>query len=145
MKFQAILPPKPAGRFEREVATLSKKFPALRTDLAALFEDLVGPPSKPIPWGTRVVRLRGLGEVQEGLKVRMPSSDMGKGSSKAFRVVLLQRAPDHWQPITLFAKGEQEDIPPKELLAAIAEELAEPEEQATENEPDKKPPQEPTS
>ncbi len=136
MKFLAIVPPKPGGRFERGVAALSKKFPALSADLASLFADLVGPPSKPIPWGTRVVRLRGLGQGQEGLKVRMPSSDMGKGSSKAFRVILVQRQADHWQPVALYAKGDQEDIPLKEVLAAIDEEFVLPEPAAVEPQPE---------
>lgn len=123
MHFAVILSPRPGGSFEKKAERLVRKFPNLKADLAAAWAELVGPPSVPIPSGQRVVVMQRTAP-DVVLKVRVPSSDMGKGASGGFRVVLLQRQPDHWQPILIYPKNEQEDVKPAEVRKAIEEETA---------------------
>ena len=121
MQFAGILSPRTGGSFEKKADRLGRKFPNLKADLAAAWAELVGPPPVPIPSGQRVVVMQRTAP-DVVLKVRVPSSDMGKGASGGFRVVLLQRQPDHWQPILIYPKNEQEDVKPAEVRKAIEEE-----------------------
>jgi hypothetical protein len=125
VRFIAILSPRHGGSFEKKVSRLTRKFPNLQADLTTAWAELVGPPPVPIPSGQRVVVMQRTAP-HVVLKVRVPSSDMGKGASGGFRVVLLERQPDHWQPILIYPKNEQEDVQPSEVLKAAVEETAEP-------------------
>jgi hypothetical protein len=133
VRFAGILTPRPGSAFDKQQARLLRKHPSLLTDLAAAWAELLGPPPVPVPCGQRVVVLQRTAP-HVVLKVRVASSDMGKGSSGGFRVVLLERQPDHWQPLLIYPKNEQEDISPAELRRAIRDET-EPVEPEAEPEP----------
>lgn len=124
MRFSAILTPRPGGALEKKLNRLARKFPSIQADLAATWAELMGPPPVPIPSGQRVVVMQRTAP-NVVLKVRVASSDMGKGASGGFRVVLLERQPDHWQPVLIYPKNEQEDVSPAEVRKAILEETAE--------------------
>lgn len=124
MPFSAILTPRPGGALEKKIHRLARKFPSIQADLATTWAELVGPPPVPIPSGQRVVVMQRTAP-HVVLKVRVASSDMGKGASGGFRVVLLERQPNHWQPILIYPKNEQEDVSPAEVRKAILEETAE--------------------
>lgn len=125
MRFTAILSPRQGGSFEKKANRLARKFPNLQADLTTAWAELVGPPPVPIPSGQRVVVMQRTAP-HVVLKVRVPSSDMGKGASGGFRVVLLERQPGYWLPILIYPKNEQEDVQPSEVLKAAVEETAEP-------------------
>lgn len=128
MRFAGILTPRPGCSFDKQQGRLARKHPHLLADLAAAWAELCGPPPVPIPCGQRVVVMQRTAP-HVLVKVRVASSDMGKGSSGGFRVVLMEREPGHWRPLLIYPKNEQEDVSPAELRRAIRDETepAEPE------------------
>jgi hypothetical protein len=145
VRFAVLLRPRPGSAFDKHLARLLRKHPSLLADLATAWAELIGPPPVPIPCGQRVVVMQRTAP-HVVLKVRVASSDMGKGASGGFRVVLLERQPDQWQPILIYPKNEQEDISPTELRRALRDETeaAEPEPEPS-TAPDEDPPAAPAA
>jgi hypothetical protein len=94
-------------QFSRSLKDLERSFPNIRRDLEALFNRLesIGPrPNRSIGQGV--------------YKERCPSSDMRKGQSGAFRVLILRRRID-LIPLIIYAKADREDITPEEIQGLV--------------------------
>lgn len=91
-----------ADHFKRQIKTYTKKYRSIAEDIADLLD--------------RFDR-RGAQDLGRGLfKVRVKSSNIPRGKSKSFRVIVFVVEVDLLiAPIALYFKGDQEDISKKEL------------------------------
>lgn len=100
--------------FEKKLKKMNHKYPRIAEDYRDLLDELEKDPFV----GDR---LRGcIGPV---FKIRMASRDMQKGKSGGFRVIYLIKA-DSFQVflITLYSKGERENIHVKEINEILKKE-----------------------
>ncbi len=95
-------------KFEKELKRLSKKFPSLKADFAALLKSLKEDPSQGTSLGN------------DCYKVRMAITSKGKGKSGGARVITcfkIIRGTVYL--LTIFDKSDQENIADKELSALL--------------------------
>jgi len=116
VKFTSVSKPA-ADSFERCIAQLEKKYPSVRADVEAAFDNLVRKEA-PIPWPPNIVFVPGLGRVV--IKTRVASSDQESGKSGGFRVMLVADG-QAWNPFVIYAKAKRGDVPKKELLELLAD------------------------
>ena len=101
----------PTPTFQKDVKTLKKKFRRIVTDLEELNEILT---DKPL-YGDAIPGLDG-----KVFKLRLASSDMGKGKSGSFRIIYYLLAPDKTiYLLTIYAKAYKENIDPIEIKALL--------------------------
>jgi len=94
----------PTPPFERELKQLSKKYPSIKKDLAALADQLLKEPKMGVPLGN------------DCYKVRMAISSKGKGKSGGARVIthIAVIQSNIFLP-SIYDKSEAENISDKEL------------------------------
>lgn len=74
----------------------------------------------PVSLSANITRVPGLG--RDVLKVRVGSSDQKKGASGGFRLLLARVTLEGaWQPIAIYPKAHQADMPRKDILRALEE------------------------
>ena len=101
----------PTPTFQKDVKTLKKKFRRIVTDLEELDDMLTDNPL----CGDAIPGLDG-----KVFKLRLASSDMGKGKSGSFRVIYYLLAPDKTiYLLTIYAKAYREDIDTSEIKALL--------------------------
>lgn len=100
--------------FEKKLKKLRRKYPRITDDYRDLLDELEKNPFV----GDRLREC--IGPV---FKIRMASQDMQKGKSGGFRVIYLVKA-DSFQVflITLYPKGERENINAKEINEILKKE-----------------------
>jgi mRNA-degrading endonuclease RelE of RelBE toxin-antitoxin system len=100
MSFEVITTP----NFDREAKRLAKKYPSLKHDLAQLFTELTTDPSKGIPLGKDVY------------KIRLSIASKGKGRSGGARVITCVRwTGETIYPFSIYDKGDKDSVSDKEL------------------------------
>ena len=103
MSYEIYLP----QTFQKCIRHLKKKFPRIKDDLLILFQDLQKDPQigDAIPGWNRKV-----------WKIRIPSRDLKRGKSGAFRVIYAWASGDRiLYPLFVYFKGEKEDITKAEI------------------------------
>ncbi|MEW6285266.1 MAG: type II toxin-antitoxin system RelE/ParE family toxin [Chloroflexota bacterium] len=110
--------PKPAvnifftPEFKRNVRTLAKKYPHIRSDVQPLIEQLQR--------GERVgAQVQGTGYTI--FKVRIRNSDIARGKSGGYRVIYYLQTQASVILITIYSKIEQSDISPAKIRKILAE------------------------
>lgn len=98
-----LVPP----QFSRSLRDLERTYRNIRRDLEALFSKLESTGPRPN---------RSIG--QRVFKERCASSDMQRGQSGGFRVLILRRGTD-LIPLFIFAKADRENITPEEIRNLI--------------------------
>jgi hypothetical protein len=98
VKVGVVRPAKPNGPFERSLRGLGRAYPNAGADVGRGLADLVG---RDIPQPPNLALVPGIGRTI--LKVRVASSDMQRGRSGGFRVLLVHRGEDAWTPILAYA------------------------------------------
>jgi mRNA-degrading endonuclease RelE of RelBE toxin-antitoxin system len=94
--------------FLSEAKKLSKKYPSLKNDIAALAGTLVNDPMKGTPVGKNI------------FKIRMAIGSKGKGKSGGSRVITWVRVVSTTvYLVSIYDKSEQADISDKELKERI--------------------------
>jgi hypothetical protein len=102
--------------FKRNLQALQLKHPRVIIDLREAFDRI-----EQAPTAACSARRMQLGTNHEVYKYRCKSSDAQKGSNKAYRIIALyERQMNLLTPLALYLKSDAEDIPAKEVLAAIA-------------------------
>jgi mRNA-degrading endonuclease RelE of RelBE toxin-antitoxin system len=119
VKLGSIRPAKSGGPFERSLAALGRRYPNTRVDVDRDLSAMVG---RDLPAPPTLSLVPGVGRTV--LKIRVASSDMQRGRSGGFRVLLAHRGNDEWSPILVYAKADREDVPRSEVLKAALEEEA---------------------
>ena len=107
MKYKII----PSEYFKQQVRELSKVYPGIRKDLKELSAILKENPKAGKPLGKKVY------------KIRLKSSDIGKGKRSGYRVI--SYVIDELQKIrllTIYAKPRKANISDKEILAILKKE-----------------------
>ncbi|WP_262245564.1 type II toxin-antitoxin system RelE/ParE family toxin [Parapedobacter soli] len=95
--------------FERDFKKLAKKYPSLKSDLAALIQSLKDEPEQGTPLGKACY------------KIRMAIKSKGKGKSGGSRVITCVRVVKSTvHLLTIYDKSEKEDITDGELNAFLA-------------------------
>jgi mRNA-degrading endonuclease RelE of RelBE toxin-antitoxin system len=90
--------------FARELKYLSKKYPSIKADLAALGRKLLLDPMQGIALGN------------ECYKIRLAIASKGKGRSGGARVIThLKIAKEHIYLLSIYDKSEAENIPESEI------------------------------
>jgi mRNA-degrading endonuclease RelE of RelBE toxin-antitoxin system len=107
MRIEVVVASKSDGPFERALRALEKTWPHVRQDVQHTFDQLARDKA-PVPLGTRIVLLMGVRPL--AIKARVASSDMKRGKSGGFRVLLYQVGKDQWRAFFIYAKSEQEDV-----------------------------------
>lgn len=119
MRVGKIRQPKPRGPFERSIAKLLKDYPAARRDVEGALTELTQS-DWPVPAPPKVSQIPGVGRTM--LKVRVASSDMQKGRSGGFRVILDHVVGDEWTAVLAYAKSARKDVSRRDAVqAAIGE------------------------
>lgn len=97
-------------RFERKVKKLEKRFPDIDDVLEKLFIQLENDerPGDKIP---------NIG--QDVYKVRLGNPSAQKGKSGGFRVIYYVRLADGVVLLTIYAKSDQPDISPQDIIALL--------------------------
>jgi len=104
----------PLERFKRDVKQLSKKYRHIKEDLQEL-EALLS--ENPIA-GDAIPELKGL-----FYKTRLRNTDLRKGKRAGYRVVYyLAEESETVFLVTMYVKGEKEDIRPKDILTMMKQE-----------------------
>lgn len=116
MRVGAILPP--SQSFERAIAVLEKKYPAVRGDVAVVVQALPAL-SLLLPAPPSFVLVPGLGRAV--LKVRAASTDAGRGKSGGYRVLLAHVDAERWCPFLVYSKSQYDNPPRALVLAALKE------------------------
>jgi mRNA-degrading endonuclease RelE of RelBE toxin-antitoxin system len=101
----------PSEYFKQQVRELRKVYPGIRRDLKELSAMLKENPKAGKPLGRKVY------------KIRLKSSDMGKGKRSSYRVI--SYVIDEQQKIrllTIYAKPRKANISDKEILAILKKE-----------------------
>ena len=98
-----------AGKFEREIKRLIKKFPSLKTEFADLLKLLKSDPFIGSPMGS------------DCYKIRISIASKGKGKSGGARVIThVYVAQTTVYLLSIYDKSEQADITDKELQQILA-------------------------
>jgi hypothetical protein len=111
-----IQTPKPGGPFEKSLAVLERLYPRTRSDVKDGLDKLLG---LVVPSPPNVVAVPGVGRTI--LKVRVASSDMQRGKSGGFRVLLDHRGDDKWCPVLVYAKTKKSNVSPADILKSVLE------------------------
>jgi hypothetical protein len=98
--------------------SLGRTYASAAADVDRGLRELVG---RDVPAPPVLVLVPGIGRTI--LKVRVASSDMKRGKSGGFRVLLDHRGGEAWAPILAYAKPEREDVTRAEILRAALGEL----------------------
>lgn len=96
MRVARVRDAKPGGPFERSVAKLAKKYPHAHADIRDGLERLALS-GWTVPAPPNVVAIPGVGRTM--LKVRIPSTDMQRGTRGGFRVILDHCDGDEWRAV----------------------------------------------
>ena len=95
-------------RFKRELKRLSKKYPSLKHEYLELIEQLEVQPDMGIPIGN------------DCYKIRLAIASKGKGKSGSSRIIThLYVAGSAVFLLTIYNKGEQDDIADSEVLKMV--------------------------
>jgi hypothetical protein len=119
VKISTVEPVKEGGPFARALRVLEKIYPRAGKDI----DDALSKLSKErvdIPYYPNVAIIPGLAPFTV-IKVRVRSTDAGKGRRGGFRVLLLLVSPDTWRLLFAYAKNEREDMSRDAILKAIRE------------------------
>jgi len=104
MNFNVIATP----GFIRELKRLAKKYPSLKTEYVSLINDLESNPSMGVSIGN------------DCYKIRLSVASKGKGKSGSVRVITyLYTIKESVFLLSVYNKGEQDDIDDKELLRRL--------------------------
>ncbi len=104
----------PLERFKRDVRQLSKKYRHIKDDLRELEALVAENPTA----GHTIPELKG-----HFYKIRLRSTDLRKGKQAGYRVVYyLAQETETVFLVTMYVKGEKENIRPKEILAIMKQE-----------------------
>jgi mRNA-degrading endonuclease RelE of RelBE toxin-antitoxin system len=104
MNFNVIATP----RFIRELKRLVKKYPSLKTEYISLIKALESTPSMGVPIGN------------DCYKIRLSVASKGKGKSGSVRIITyLYTIRESVFLLSIYNKGEQDDIDNKELLKRL--------------------------
>jgi len=96
------------AHFDKEAKRLSKKYKSLKTDLRVLIEQLQSQPTKGIPLGENL------------FKIKMAISAKGKGKRGGARVISLVKIINETvYLLSIYSKGEKDDISTKEIQALM--------------------------
>jgi mRNA-degrading endonuclease RelE of RelBE toxin-antitoxin system len=96
--------------FDRQMKRLSRKFPSLKAEYAALIEDLEENPQKGIPMGNNC------------FKIRLAIASKGRGKSGGARIIThFYIEKETVFLLTIYDKSEQTDISDKELKELLSE------------------------
>lgn len=99
----------PTQRFEKELKRLSKKYPSIKTDFAALIQALLQNPKSGTALGNSIY------------KVRMSISSKGKGKSGGARVLTyVYSTNESIYLLSIYDKSERESISIEELKEVIS-------------------------
>jgi hypothetical protein len=98
---------------------LSKTYPKATEDIRGALEELAVART-PVPSPPTVVRIPGVGRTM--VKVRVASSDMGRGRSGGYRVILDHCEGDEWVAVVAYAKVARQNISPRDILDAVRRE-----------------------
>lgn len=97
-----------SANFKKEAKRLAKKYPSLKTELAALFAELEVNPTTGTPLGNDIY------------KIRLAIASKNKGKSGGARVITyLYIETETVYLLTIYDKGEKEDLKPNELKDII--------------------------
>ena len=95
-------------RFEKELKRLSKKFPSIKNDFAELIDNILEDPESGTFIGNNCY------------KIRLAIGSKGKGKSGGARVITyLYVEMETVYLLTIYDKGEKEDLKPNELKEMI--------------------------
>ncbi len=95
--------------FKKEVKRLSKKYPSLKKELAVLFTELENNPTKGIPLGNDI------------FKIRFSISSKGKGKSGGARIIsFLKIVNEEVVLLTIYNKGDRDSISDKEIQELLS-------------------------
>jgi mRNA-degrading endonuclease RelE of RelBE toxin-antitoxin system len=98
----------PTHRFEKELKRLVKKFPSLKNEYAKLINELSEAPESGTLLGNNCY------------KIRIAIDSKGKGKRGGARVVTyLYKGAESVYLLTIYDKGEKDDLKPKELKEMI--------------------------
>ena len=111
--WEPLAAPKKKGHFARCIKQLVKTCPSVVEDIERV---LTGKDPT-----ARADKLIGVG--RDVLKIRVPSSDMNKGKSRGFRVLVASTLTGKWQPIAVYAKKDTEDLGAKMVRGLIESEV----------------------
>lgn len=114
-----VLPPKTGGSYERDLKFLRKTFPGVDRDANAELARLATLQDRAPYEPPNVVLVPGFG--RELLKVRIASSDQGRGKSGGFRMLLLRTASGGWRPVAIYAKGQSENLETHAIKSRLKE------------------------
>lgn len=98
----------PTHRFEKELKRLAKKFPSLKNEFAELIAEIIEDPETGTFIGNNCY------------KIRLAIGSKGKGKSGGARVITyLYIESETVYLLTIYDKGEKEDLKPSELKEMI--------------------------
>lgn len=98
----------PTHRFEKELKRLAKKFPSLKNEFAELIAEIIEDPESGTFIGNNCY------------KIRLAIGSKGKGKSGGSRVITyLYIETETVYLLTIYDKGEKEDLKPNELKDMI--------------------------
>jgi mRNA-degrading endonuclease RelE of RelBE toxin-antitoxin system len=100
-----------ADNFKREAKKLSKKYPSLKKELANLFEELEQDPTQGTPLGNDIY------------KIRLAIASKNKGKSGGARIISCVKVlKETVYLLTIYNKGEKDDISDKEIQRILKSE-----------------------
>lgn len=110
---------KVAGRFQRDMKHLKKKYPAVSKEVRGLLDQLEEDerPGDKVP---------GVGH--DVYKVRLANPSAQRGKSGGFRAIYYVQLSDTVLMVTIYSKTEQVDVTPQEIRTILEEVLKELEE-----------------
>lgn len=116
----AVVPPRLGGSYERNLKSLRKSFPSVDADVAAEITRLQLTPDRAPYAPPNVTLVPGFG--REMFKVRVSSSDQGKGKSGGFRMLFLRAGSGEWRPVAIYVKAQSENLAHETIKAILKEE-----------------------
>jgi hypothetical protein len=96
--------PSPGGDYEKSLKRLLKKYPKAEDDIEGELRSLLGVDT------ATLTRIPNMGD-RFLAKVRVASTDMKKGKSGAFRVIIAERAAGEWVRVVAYAKSDVHRAP----------------------------------